>query len=65
MPRGGKREGAGPPHKYGEDRETMLVSIRMPVDLVEWLDKQADKAGTSRSEWITRRIEQTAKGAKR
>jgi metal-responsive CopG/Arc/MetJ family transcriptional regulator len=53
---GGRRAGAGAPRKYGEERLTRAVTVTLPEDLLEELDREADRDGVSRSELITRQL---------
>lgn len=48
--RGGKRKGAGPKFKYGE--ETIQFSSHIPISLFQAIDKYAEKHNLSRNEAI-------------
>jgi len=48
--RGGKRKNAGRKPLGGEKKQTL--SVRLPPDVIAWLDKAADDAGQSRAEVI-------------
>lgn len=49
-PRGGKREGAGPPLKYGEP--TRMVSLRLPASAADRLRTEAERRGLSQTELL-------------
>ena len=48
-PRGGKREGAGRPRKY---RESTRITVVVPVDLIQKIDRWAQRHNVNRSEAV-------------
>lgn len=60
MTRGGRREGAGRP--LAGDTKRVRVSLTLPPDLVESLDREADTYALSRSEMLVRILADRFKG---
>jgi predicted transcriptional regulator len=53
--------------KKESDRGTSSVSVRLPNDLIEWIDKLAEKENRSRAntiETLLKRVRETQEGKK-